>query len=452
MRVLKAMLIAGCVFVRLSSAQEFLDEVNFKAQELGGIHLVGISVYSGYSSNALPQVGYSVGSTAQGGGLGGDESYGATASLAWQLRREKTNASILYTGTYGGMVHYSGVDGYSQMLSVSASRLLSPKWTLSFSGNAQDSTIAQYLFEPGPLGVITQLPTTFDDLAAAFSAGQFSNAQAASLLTGAPLTQAAGRSLLLGNRVLSYTGQAELDYAASSRLHFHFASFAAAGQNRLGSGQETGGSPVVVMPRSIGANAGGGFSYSLSPRTEIGIDVTADHTVSHYQSVYLGNAVASFGRKMGEHWFLRLMGGGSYGIVTQEELGTPETRQIVGGGSFGFQTSANTLVASYNRTGSDEYGLAVGTVTMMSGAWNWRRPGSRWGAFASYGNQQTRNAGYVSVSGWQVSSGITSQLNPHTTVSLQYAYLRSVGTYAGTFNNIGIHSIRLSLGWAPQSH
>src|ERR1019366_10664034 len=97
------------------------------------------------------------------------------------------------------------------------------------------------------LSVLSQLPATFDDLAAAFSIGQFSNAQMASMLTGASMLESPARGLLLGNRVLSYSANAGLNYAHSSRLSFHFASFSAGGQNR-GGGQRRNPPEEEVLP------------------------------------------------------------------------------------------------------------------------------------------------------------------------------------------------------------
>ena len=105
------------------------------------------------------------------------------------------------------------------------------KWTVTLTGGAQDTTLAEYLFQPSGLSVLSQLPATTDDLAAAFSIGQFSNSQMASMLTGASMLQSPARGLLLGNRVLSYSANAGLNYAHSSRLSFHFAAFSAGGQN-----------------------------------------------------------------------------------------------------------------------------------------------------------------------------------------------------------------------------
>jgi hypothetical protein len=298
--------------------------------------------------------------------------------------------------------------------------------------------------------VVSQLPATFDDLAAALSIGQFSNAQTASMLTGAPVLESPARSLLLGDRVLSYSAQAALNYAHSSRLRFHFASFAAAGQHRTG-GQSGIPQQNYVMPHSIGANAGMGVSYSSSPRTDLGFDVGADRTQNRYQSTYGTTATASLGRKMGMHWFLRVYGGGSFYEVIQQANGTPKTRQAVGGGAIGFHTYRHTFIGSYDRSSSDAFGFAIGTSTSAAGAWNWHRPGSRWSMFTSFGQQQTRNTGFTSISGWQVSTGMAGSLSAHTSVTAQYVYFRSAGSYLGTFSNLAVHSVRVSLGWAPQS-
>jgi hypothetical protein len=452
-RLLKGLLAVAGLFVSSCSGQELLDEINFRASELGGFHLVGLSAFGGYSTSAYPQAGVNLGTPASGlASLGGDASYGVTASVGWQRNGAKTNTSVLYSGTYDGMVRYSNLNAYNQSLSISASRMLTPKWTFSLSATGTDNSLAQYLFQPSAVSVLTQVPTSFNDLAAAVAIGQFSSAQVASMLTGAPVMQLPGQSLLAATRILSYSAQASLQYALSSRLRLHFATFAAAGQNRIGGQQDNVAPSNYVMPRSIGANAGVGFSYSLSPRTDVGAQVDANRTVNRYQSAYITSAMGSLGRKMGMRWFLRVQGGASYSDFTEQQtIGTPKATQIIGGGSLGFQTLTQTLVATYNRTASDNFGFAVGTITAMSGAWSWRRIGSKWGLSTSFAQQQTRNAGFTSLSGWQASGGISNTLSPRTTLSAQYVYLHDVGYYAGVYNNYSVQSVRLSLGWAPQS-
>jgi opacity protein-like surface antigen len=183
----------------------------------------------------------------------------------------------------------------------------------------------------------------------------------------------------------------------------------------------------------------------------VGANVEGNRTVNHFQTAYITTANVSLGRKIGMRWILRLHGGGSYSALTQQTMGAPKTRQIVGGGSLGFQAHVHTLIASYDRTAMDTYGFAVGTNTILSGAWNWHRPGSRWSLTANVGQQQTRNTGFTSLSGWQTMAGVSTNLNPHATLSAQYVYFTSAGTYLGTYNNLAIHSVRVTLGWIPQT-
>lgn len=449
-KMLKGLFAVASMFVSSCSAQELLDEINFRSNELAGLHLVGVSAFGGYSTSAYPQAGINLGISPGVANLGGDATYGASASVGWQWHREKANVSVLYSGTYQGMVRYSNLNAYNQSISLSANRLLTPRWTFTLTAAAQDNSLAQYLFQPSTLSVLTQVPATFDDLAAAVAVGQFSNSQVASMLTGAPVMQLPGRSLLAATRILSYSAQAGLEYALSARTRLHFATFAAAGQNRLVGDQQNTAPADYVMPRSLGANGGIGVTYSLSPRTDVGADLQANRTENHYQSAYVSSATASFGRKMGMHWFLRMQGGGTYSDFTEQTIGRAKATQVVGGGSLGFQAHSHTLVASYNRMATDNFGFAVGTITSTSGAWNWRRAGSRWGLSASFAQQQTRNTGFASLSGWQASGGITSTLSPHMTLSAQYVYLHDGGDYAGVFNTFNVQSVRLSLGWAPQ--
>jgi hypothetical protein len=440
--------IAMAIAVPHLQCQSLLDQVNFKSGTLGGLRLYGASVYSGYSSSAYPlSGGLPSASTSSLQAVGPDVNYGVSASLGWQHHRDRTIFSLLYTGSYSGMAHYSDLNGFSQSLSFSASRQLSSKWTVSFSGSGQDSTLIQFLNQPSSLSIVSRLPLSFDDLAAAFAIGQFSNSQMASALTGAPLFESPSRNLLAGRRILSYSGQTALSYAHSSRLSVQLSGFSAAGQSR---DDGSGGAPQnQATPRSAGLTAGIGLSYSLSPRTQAGLSANETYIVNKYQRAYLTSGTASIGRKMGQHWFLNVYGGGSITRMRQQSYGTPASQQPIGGGSIGFRTYQHTFVGSYTRSGSDNYGFAAGTNTTASGSWTWRRPGSRWSTFASAGQQNSRNNGFASLSGWTVSGGLTASLTTQTSVTAQYVYASNRGTYVGAPHDLTIHSFRVSLGWSP---
>ena len=430
------------------------DLLTFQGDALEGLHLYGVNVFSSYVTSAYPLSSNLI-VTPGASQLGYDINYGASASAGWRLQRpDKGGITVFYTGTYMGSENYQSMSGFGHSLRLGASWNLTPKWTFNLSATGQYQTLAQYLFAPSGLSVVTQTPATFDDLAAAMGVGKFSNSQAASILTGSGLAADAtplatpATSLLVGTRVLSYATQASLGYAATSRLTFNFAAVTAAGENR------TSGSTVAeqnyAMPRSIGLTAGASFNYELSPRTDIGVAVSGTRNSNHYQGAYATVASASLGRKMGAHWFLRGSAGAAYNKVIQQLSGAPISRQMIGSGSLGYQLQSQTLVASYNRTNMEANGFAVGTSAIFSGTWSWRRPGARWSTFASLGQQQLGNTGFASLSGWTVATGFVAHLQGNIMLTAQYVYSNDTGTYLGNVTKLSVNSVRLSLGWAPQ--
>ena len=125
-------LMATSMIVPVCRGQSLADQVSFKSMSLGGIHLYGVSVFSAYSTSAYPG-GLGLVPTAGAGSLGADVNYGASGSLGWQYHRQRTNFSLLYSGSYGGMVRYSDTNAFNHSLSVGIDRTLSPKWTFSVS-------------------------------------------------------------------------------------------------------------------------------------------------------------------------------------------------------------------------------------------------------------------------------------------------------------------------------
>jgi len=437
--------IAAGIMIPAGLGQSLFDQASFRSMSVGGVRLYGVSVYAGYTTSAYPG---GFGQPTLAGGLGPDVDYGASTSVGWQSHGQRTNLGLYYSLSYGGLVRNSEANAFSQSLSFSLSRSLSQKWTLSLSAAGSDSTAIQYLYQPTNVAVLSQIPATLDDLAAAFSLGQFSSNQVASMLTGAPMLESPTRTVLLGTRVLSYSAQASLNYAHSSRLSFHISSFTAGGQHRDGGNSQNSGENYV-MPHTVGVNAGVSMSYMLSPRTQLGLGVEESRTINRYQNGYVTSYGGSIGRKMSARWFLSVHAGGSYAHMKQQTYGIPQTNTVVAGASIGFRTYQHTLIASVERSGSDPFGFATGVNTSLNAGWNWQRPGSRWSLFAGLSQQQTRNTGYLTLSGWQASGGIAQRLNSNMQMSVQYAYLNSSGDYLGTLTKVGAHSVRASLSWTP---
>jgi hypothetical protein len=433
-------LTAGLLVLNCKS-QSLADQMNFRTGEMDGAHLYGVSAFTGYSTTAYP-----VGQIVQPGvsALGGDANYGAGASMGWQRHRDWMNLSVIYSLSYTGQAHYSNLNALNHSLSLSASRKFG-KWTASLSGSGQDVSLTQFLFNPTSFAVLSQVPMSFDDLAAAFAAGQFTSSQVASMLTGAYPPASPTQSLLYGYRTLAYSAQASLVYAYSHRLTFQVSSFAS-GSQPLSDGSQPHG--IYLVNHAIGANGGVSMSYSLSPRTQVGLDVEESWLINHYQGAYVTTASGSLGRKMGEHWFANLHGG--YYVSRPAKSGTSvPNNQAIGGASLGFKTYQHTFTASYGRTSSNSYGL-IGTVTSIGSSWRWHHPGSDWALMGGFFEEQTRNTGFASLSGLDASGGVTRKINDQTALTAQYVFFKGSSTYGGVPTNLTEQSVRLSVGWSPQ--
>src|SRR5579871_779586 len=157
----------------ICDAQPAWDEVNFRAGQVGGLHLNGVSVYTGYSSSAYP-LGLGSQPSAGYGGLGPDVSYGAATSVGWQYHHRSTDFSALYGLSYSGMARYSNLNAFGHVLTLDVTRKLSRKWTLGIAGSGSLQTMSQLVFQPSVQSLQSQLATDINDLAAS-SAGQAGN-------------------------------------------------------------------------------------------------------------------------------------------------------------------------------------------------------------------------------------------------------------------------------------
>ena len=432
-------LIAASMIAPATWGQGLFDQLNFRNAENAGFGLYGASLfagYTGYGSTSLGQPPSNV-------------NYGAGFSAGWQHHRTNTNASLLYTGTYDGLVRYPEFNSYDQALSIGARWQLSRKWTFVIGGSAQDYSLSESLFAPSSLGITSGVASSFDDFAAALGVGQFSTSQAQSLFDGTFL-ESAIRSGLLGGRVLSYGANASLTYAYSPNAQVHFSSFDGGGR-RLGGSGDTTVQPNYAMPQSLGSDAGIGLTHSFSPRTQVGLNLDESFIHSLYRETALSTATASFGRKMTSHSFIHLYGGGSYTQDLQSTVARSRGLQAVGGGALGFQGQTQTLALTYDRSAASGFGFSVGTNTTMMASWNRHRTGSRLNLFSSFGEQQQRNTGFLSISGWDAAAGLSVNLSSQISVSAQYAYLDTTANYPGANTYlVKTNSARLALNWTPR--
>lgn len=418
------------------------------ANPRGGFQLYDITGYAGWESIVSPQGGgFYLPSTA---GLKGDETLGGGATAGWSRHGRKGHVSLIYSALYQAQIRYSNLSALNQFLTLNGSRQLSAKWTLGLSAASAVSTYDQMLFTPTIFSSVLAAPGTFDDLAAAVLAGKYTNDQLASLLTGAPMIESPARTLLFGNRVFTSSASTSLSYAHSQRLSISFAASANRSEH-LQNGEEPGKPQYLyLIPQAIEGSGTVAINYALTPRTEVGVNMSASRGFSRIQDAYTTYATAFLGRTMGRHWFAQIHAGG--GFITQlrsRYAGTGGTTPVFGG-SLGYKAYANSIMVSGDRTLSQSYGTGAADTTAVNAAWQWWRPGRSWGTTASYLRMQFTGGPFGNVDGWRASFGVNRRVGEHLMLETAYSY----GSYASDSPASPFKSsqnaVRLTMMWMPE--
>ena len=166
---------------------------------------------------------------------------------------------------------------------------------------------------------------------------------------------------------------------------------------------------VALLNSSTSGNVGVGVSYSLSPRTQIGAEVSRSRSISRIMDMYSTAATVSVGRIMSRRWFAQFRAGA--GIVTPVRRFAQiyQGPQFVGGGALGFKTNRHTIMASYDRVRSDPYGLGAESTSSVSAAWSWRSRGD-WSASAGGGHLQTSGSRFGQTDSWRARATLSKEL------------------------------------------
>ena len=359
-----------------------------------GLQVRTVSGYASYSSSILPNgaAGYQPGSVS----LPADVGLGGSIAIEWSKFTERSSFSLDYTPSYTGYVRNSNLNALNHALSLTTSRKLAPRWTLGFSLGGNLSSMEQSIFAPSTLSNVASTPATFEDLAAGMLSSKFTNnPQLGTVLASAPLVQSPVANLIYGQRVFTGSTQISLSYSYSPRFTLTFSGGAARTQYMSGSQPATVNSSYLLANTTSG-NVNMGFSYSLSPFTQVGGTVTVSRSVSPLFDAYTTTSLATLGRTFGTRWVLQLHGGVAVtNSVRQIYAATPTKPGPSTGGNVAYKTRSNTFLIALDRTVSDAYGLGTATSSSASASWHYRHPGSSWWLDSSFGWQQLSGGVFV---------------------------------------------------------
>jgi hypothetical protein len=438
--------LAGAALAHCAARGQSADFETFNplSSKTGGVHLLGVSVSTSYFSNA-----YGVGLT---GLLPTADSNVVIAQgsllLGWSRQRQKSNINITYSPSYvhGIQLSYSS---FNQAFSFAAAKTLNGKWSIDSSVQVLLSDFTQLLFSPTRYGSLSAEPSTFDDLSAAMLTGRSDNTSLQQLVGAASAISSPETAAVYGNRLLSAAAVVSASYAQSTRSTYHVSALASRAQYYTGGSSAPEVRPGYLIPKTTTVEALLGWSYSLTPRTNLSLDGSSTRTVSQYQDGYLSQANVSLGRTMSRRWFVQGMVGVGYITPTRQTISTPRGAQEQYGGSIGYKLDAHTLLASYQRTAYDIYGFGASAMETSTGAWTWKRPGRTVSVSGSFGYIRLLGSPFPNQGSWTAHVVAVKALNAHLAVSGGYSYVQYPQTVLVSAPNLTQHGVIVTLSWSP---
>jgi hypothetical protein len=425
-----------------------LQNFNPLSSKTGGLRLYGASVSSSYSSGAYGSgiIGVLPGAT--------DASFSTlqgSASFGWSRQGQKSAVSLGYSPSYVRGLRSFNYDSLNHSLAFSANRLLSSKWTVGSSVTGILTDFSQLLFSPTKYASVTATQSTFDELVAAMLTGRSSNVTLTQVVGAAPVVGSPEAAFPYGNRILSASASFSLSYAGSSRSSITMS----LGVNRTQAIDAAESAPAIDPTRSLARTSNGNaslnWSYSLTPRTTLGANLSSSRTFSSFQDSYNTQSSISIGRTISRRWFAQGMAGAGFITPIRSAFSPSRNVQPVFGGGVGFKVYAQSFLVSYSRSTSDVYGLGANSTESSGAGWTWQRPGRSVSVNGGFGYQRLISPAFSNQGSWTGNAGVAKSFAASVSLSAAFSYSQYPGSVFSQAVGRSQTGVIVTLGWSPSS-
>jgi hypothetical protein len=452
-----------CLLAALAAegrAQSPLVPISPLSRNNSGWSLYNASASFGYSAIALPTSNARAFSLER---VAGDYDGTASISFGYNYTGPKGSVSLLYAPSYVNRVRYSQLNSFNQSLNFKGSLRLTRRWDFSLAVAGTDTMLDQLLFAPAILSASTSPLATLDDLIPTAHAGQYTSDQLASILTGTPYVVTPARSIIYGTRYLSASLNSSASYRYSPRLRITFIAEATRSQTHDDEQKDIQrGELYYPIPRTTTGRVGVLVNYSLSLRTEIGIESTSTQIDSSFNRYIIANPNVFLSRKLRQNWFVRVSGGPGFVSALRtdprlvKQAGQAPRQGYTAQGNLGYTVRDQRLLGSYSRMVADTFGFGSQSSEIFGAAWQWSRPGHSWTFYASGGLERMVGGALGDVQNWYGNAGFARSLSRQLSYNFTYGYVvrrTGTGNMTGVFpQNLHGSNVRMTLIWNPQGH
>jgi hypothetical protein len=420
-----------------------------------GLRLESATISAGYSSNSLPRGFQSSNAGSFGNGLGADYDLGVSAALGYSHVGRHSMIRANYSPSHMQRSNIPEWSTTDHRVSLSTSYDLSPRWTFNATGRAGQTGQEQLWFNAPKLRNVSTASTDLVGLLNRLQAGEITDDEFASILTGSPVVDDPGGRVNDLDRVLSTGVTTGLSYAHSRRITLTFGG--SASTFRLLNGTARDDQPnVLYLSSSRQANANIGVSYKMSSRTQISASQVSSLSNSSYARSISHSPTISINQRMSRNWNYQLGAGvGSIRFMETSLAGLPnETSSTwTANGSLNYTKEGHMVSLTANRYIGDQLGTGSLSTSAAGLNWAWQSHRSPWGGTAGLGFSRS-NYGSNAILARRISSdlynaGITRRMTPSTTLRSDYFYGLFDSPYAGLVTNSSLHRVQMSLVWRP---
>jgi hypothetical protein len=413
-------------FATAAQAQRFEINPLEGAFPVSGVRVNALGVYAGgfeLTSPTGPGVNFTPGRIL---------AFGSSADLGYYQSGRGARVLADYHLGYNGNNVYPALRGTDQSFRLGLRIPLTPKVNLSLSGSGRSAILGSYLYSASMFS-----PARSAADPGRLSAG-FSGAGVASELLDSPVGLA-----FMGGRIRSGAASVELSFSQSSRLVWHATA-------RVTRDMPAQSASVEIFPGITWGQAGAGFSYSLSRRTSIGVDLEYSRSYITAAPVQLGFVSFNARHLLTRKWFVNAQGaGGAWSSPSAGQTGSVRPGYRAAGG-VGMNAGSHTLLISGQRSISNWYGLLYNTSTSGFFSWSVGRRGSPWDWGSSAGYEQLTSSSQTPIAGWFTRVRIGRQIGGNLGWQVEGVYT------GGTIANVNVlngpsarKGVRISLLWTP---
>lgn len=457
---------AGSGTARFSGAQageslsEGLDRAAEAVSVVPGLRLENVELTAGYSSNGLP------GARNLGGGadsqLGSDTDFRGAATLAYRKRFRTGALGLSYTPSRMQRNRFSQWNSTDHIVGLNVNRQLGRRWGLAMNASAANTGLEQFWFRQPTLRRVENPPTSFDELLQRVDAGEFTDEEFASILTGAPIVEDPGGRELDLARVTSLSSGVTASYARSARSDITFG----ASTSRFSSSFVTGANDRSNRPQVNELSRHSAFvqsTYRRDAATTMGVRVNTGLNDSSFGEALSSSATVYVNRRLSRFWSAQVEGGGGYVAVdtlnpqfARAQGGNSRGQATwVAGGQVNYRYGGHRFGSSIRRSVGDSMGLASMTTLSAGLDWQWTNPRMPWvfngGAtfMRSDWGAQVFDATSTAFESTLLQGAVTRRLTPTTALTTGYYFGRYDSPLRGLLTGVTVHRVQASFLWRP---